>query len=282
MANAARELSDRELFIAHIDEYLDDSIPANIKDRVTKFAETHKELPERYKQVRGRLQLALQSVYLNEDETLDLLHIIRSQEERLSQDEAGISQVARREFWSYLRRQLSFITMTAAVILIGYYVLSPKPRSEFDALQALAYEALSYEEDGRAELDFPTDSIEDVQAYFSQNPRFSVKPVAFSTVPGDWKLLGASVIDYDVAYIAVVRFHSDRYKEDLFHFSYEGNLADLLKSQEGDFAGFKYRTYASDKINLIAWQQKEGLIAFLVGHRSAEDLAKIAKTGLPR
>jgi hypothetical protein len=280
MAKAANELSDRDLFFSHLIEFLDDSLPGTVKDRVVKFSEANKDIPNQYQYVRGKLQLALQSIYLNEDETLELRRLIRNHEDRLSMDELRITQVGRKEFWSQLRRQLSFASMTIAVILIVYYVLSPKPRERFDSLQALAYEALSYEDESVSNLDYPSDSSEDIRMYFAQNPRFTVKPVAFKSVPKDWQILGASVIDYDVAYISVVQYRNEKLKEMMFHFSYEGTLDDILASEEGNYQGFKYRAYASDRVNIIAWEQAKGLVAFLVGHRSAEDLAKIAHAGL--
>jgi hypothetical protein len=280
MREGKSDLSARELYLAYVTDYLDGTVPRDVADEVNKFADGHKDLGKKYQHARGKLQLALQSVYLNEDETLEIRRMISNQQDRLSMDEVRISLIERSEFWANFRRQAGFAVMAFAAVLIAVYVASPKERESFDPLQALAYEALSYESDPNGGLDYPATEPEELREYFNNNPRFNVKPVTFRVHPQGWRLVGASVIDYDVAVIGVVEYKNDALNEHLFHFSYEGSLDDLMNSEEGDVDGFKYRAYASDKVNLIAWQQAEGLVSFLVGHRSAVELAKMAKESL--
>jgi len=279
MGKSAAGLSEQELFLGHIVEYMDGDLPSGIKKQVQEYGKKNEAELEKFQKLRGRLQLSLQSLYLSEDEVLELRRFIRNEEERHNMDELRIEDVGRAEQWSYWRRQFSFLTMLVAAGLIVVYILTPPQKAEFDSLQSLAYEAIAFEESDISRLDFPTDSIEDVADFFAKNQQLKIKPTVLGQLPDDWKVEGATVIDYDVSMISVVQYGSASRNEKLFHFSYPGKIEALAKSETGIIDGFQYQAYASDKMNLIVWQESYELVSMIVGHRAADDLAKIARAG---
>jgi hypothetical protein len=279
MSEATAKLSDEELFLSHIVELVDGELAPSIKEKVETYSKNNSNKVEDFKRIRGKLQMSLQPIYLTEDELLELRRYVRNENDRHNLDELRIDEVARKENWSYWRRQLFFVAMTAAVIFAGIKFFSPEKKAEFDALQSLAYEAIAMEDSAESRLDFPTDSYSDVQDFFGKNKQLEANPPVLKPHDQSWVLKGAGVIDYDVAFISVVEYENAPLKESIFHFTYLGQLSDLSQSEQGEVDGFKYQAYGSDKINVITWQQSEGLVSMLVGHRAADQLAKIVKTG---
>jgi hypothetical protein len=97
-------------------------------------------------------------------------------------------------------------------------------------------------------------------------------------VPAGWQIDGATVIDYEVAKVAAVMYERGgaKTKELFFFFSFAGELSDLPASEPGNMRGLIFQTYASNELNLVAWQVAPGVVALLVGRRSAPELAEIA------
>ena len=74
----------------------------------------------------------------------------------------------------------------------------------------------------------------------------------------------------------------DRGNEHLHHFMIPGKMSDLpYKGEDADYRGLKYRVYGSDKLNLVVWQDTPEMVSVLAGHRSAPELAEMARTGDP-
>ncbi|MEZ4743149.1 MAG: hypothetical protein R3B45_12010 [Bdellovibrionota bacterium] len=272
-------LSEQELFLSHIVEYMDDNLPNEIANKVSDYGKKNEAEVEKFQKIRGELQFSLQSLYLSEDELLEIRRYIRNEEERHNMDELRIVNIEKKERWTHWRRQLGFILMTLAIILIAIYVLSPPPKTKFDALQSLVYEAMSNEENTSADLHLPSDDLQDIKDFFDKNPQFQEKPKVLGPLENDWKVDGVSIIDYDIAKIAMVRYSNKELGESIFHFTYQGNLSDLEKSQQGNIDGFTYQAYASDKMNIIAWQSSEHLVSMIIGHRATDELAKLAIGG---
>lgn len=279
MGNTTTNMSDEELFLGHVVECMDDALPSSVKQKVEDYSKKNSGKVEEFKRIRGKLQMALQPIYLTEDELLELRRYVRNETDRHNLDELRIDEVAHKENWSYWKRQIAFVILTAAIIFAVIDFFSPPKRAEFDALQSLVYEAIAMEDSAEVRLDFPSGDYNDVKDFFAKNHQLQVKPPVLIPKGSAWKLEGAGVIDYDVAFISVVQYGNEQLKENLFHFTYEGELSDLNRSETGEVDGFKYQAYGSDKINLIAWQQSEGLVSMLVGHRAANDLAKIVSSG---
>jgi hypothetical protein len=63
----------------------------------------------------------------------------------------------------------------------------------------------------------------------------------------------------------------------MFHFAFPGELRDMMKSEVGNVRGFLYQTYDSDDFNIIAWQDREGIVGLLIGQRGAPEMAGYAR-----
>jgi hypothetical protein len=92
-----------------------------------------------------------------------------------------------------------------------------------------------------------------------------------------------SIIDYDVMKVLAINYVSpERGNEHLHHFMVPGKMSDMkYQGEEADYRGIKYRVYGSDKLNIVVWQQTPDLVSILAGHRSAPELAEIARAGTP-
>ena len=92
-----------------------------------------------------------------------------------------------------------------------------------------------------------------------------------------------SIIDYDVIKVICVGYKSPaRNNEHLHHFMFQGDMKSIpFSGQEADYRGIRYRVYASDKLNMLLWQYAPGSISVLAGHRSAPELAELARAGTP-
>ncbi|MDD1421468.1 hypothetical protein MEO40_20555 [Dolichospermum sp. ST_sed1] len=279
------KLSGKSLFYAHLTEYLDDSLSPDLAKEIKTYADQPQgsEDTDKFQKTRGWLQMELQQLYLSEDEILKLRRLIGSKEERINIEETNISQIDRSVFWTKIKRNATFLIITLAIIAITVQALTTKKAEKFDPLQYVEYEALGLENAETNKLNFPTSDRAEVVAFFEKSPQIKEKPTVLNPFGGGWKIEGASFIDYETAIMSVIQYGRENEIEKLFHFSYKGKLSDLPKTPVGEVSGFKYQTYASEKLNLIAWENKEKeLVYMLVGHRAAEELARYVKTGMSK
>lgn len=281
MVAALNELSDQDFFFSYLAEYLDGDLPAAAKVRFEQILRVPGQelLLSQFQTLRGQLQFGLQSYYLKENE----LHAIRScvQDPAITatKENIRIDQLGRRELWSSISRRLLLTALAAAVIglLVWRFVPSNKPR--FKPLEYLGYEALAMEADPEGRLDLPSFDLKEVKDYLATYPGLEFRPRLLHSFGEGWKLDGATIIDYEIAKVAAVQYSNKNINEKLVHFSFAGQLGDLPRAETGNMKGLNYQAYASDQLNLIAWQHGSGVVSLLVGRRSAPELAEIAVLG---
>lgn len=158
-------------------------------------------------------------------------------------------------------------------------MMTPNKQRKFEALEYLGYESLALDEEPEGRLDLPSQELEEISQYLGAYPNLDFKPLVMKPIGKGWDPEGATVIDYEVAKVAVVKYRNTELKENIYHYSFAGELKTLPKSEPGNYRGLVFQTYASDQLNIIAWQQESGMICFLVGRRSAPELANLARTG---
>lgn len=191
-------------------------------------------------------------------------------------DEAqGAARAERTESFGSAVRWVVLVGLLAGAITGVVVALKPKPKPAFSPLDTLVYEAMTMEDDPDGRLDLPTQNMSEISDYFVNHPSLGFKAPALKAVPASWQAHGATVIDYDVAKIAVVELA--RENEKAYLFLYKGELNQLPKTELGSFEGLGYQTYASKNQNVIAWQAREGVVGMVIGHRAAQDLAALAK-----
>lgn len=281
MATTADALSNEDFFYSYLAEYLDGELSGPAAQRFDEILKSAGKaaIPEHFRAMRGRLQLALQSHYLKEDETQVLRALVQDPEVKMTQENIRIEQIGRGEWVSTWLRRIALIVVLFAVIGGLAWKFLPRSGPVFKPLEYLGYEALAMEEDTQGRLDLPTTDIKEIRQYLGNYPGLEYKPRTLKTVPERWQPRGVSVIDYDVAKVAAVVYTNVENKEKLFHFSFIGNLSDLPSAESSTMNGIKFQTYGSDQFNLVAWQHGYGVVSLLVGRRSTAELFEIAAQG---
>lgn len=278
MAKSISELSGPDIVYGYVAEYLDGDLTAAQVKRYE--AELKGEnLPERFQTARGRLQMSLQSYFLKEGELAELRAYVQDPSVTATIENVQIEQIGRREVVSTLLRRLALVAIAALIIGGVVWKFGRTHDQAFKPLEYLGYEALAMEEDPGERLNLPTQDLKEIRQYLATYPGLDFKPKVLKALPPVWGPDGATVIDYEIAKVAVVQYGNTTSKEKLFHFSYAGELSDLPKAEPGNMRGLIFQTYASDELNLIAWQSAPGVVSLLVGRRSAPELAELAVIG---
>jgi len=277
----ANELSEQDLLHSFMAEYLDGELPealrAKFDDLLKKPGQA--QLPEHFQAMRGRLQLSLQSYYLKEGEVQELRSFVQDPTVKATAENVRIDELGRGEIVGTILRRLALVAVAAGLVGLAVWKFATPKAATFKALEYLGYEALAMEEDPRDRLDLPSHEMKEIRQYLTAYPGLEFKPKPIAKLPEDWRPDGATIIDYEIAKVSVVQYSHTGTKEKMFHFSYAGELSDLPKSDPGNIKGLVYQAYASDELNLVAWQQAPGLVSILAGRRSGLELAEFAADG---
>lgn len=278
MGPKAVELTEEENFYAQLSDYLDENLS---NDARRQCEETAKRLhlvdaATDFGIRRGRLQIESQRLFLNEKDLRDIHDLVEDDATRANSEAADIEGVGRSELKGNVLRFLILFGLAAFFIYGGYTLFGPKEKAPFKALDSLIYEAIVMSEDPEGRLDFPTDKLAEINNFFQRSPELGFVPKALQE-PGDgWVINGGTVIDYDVAKILGVQFTGTNTEEKLFLFMYKGELSQLPSSAPGNHQGIVYQAYASDRLNIVAWQAAPDTTAMMIGFRGARELAELA------
>ena len=281
MAFSPSELSTPDFLHSYLAEYLDGELPRPL---VPKFEEALKtpegqEASGKFQAMRGRLQLSLQSYYMKETELQELRSFVQDPSVKATVENVKIEQLGRGMMMSTLVRRVAMATVAVAAVGYLWWQFGASKEQKFKPLEYLGYEALALEEDQQERLNLPSHDGKEVHQYLSSYPGLDFKPRMLKRIAEPWQVDGATIIDYEIAKVAVVMYENTRNHEKLFHFSYAGQLSDLPPAEPGNMRGLIFQTYASDELNLIAWQSSQDVVSLLVGRRSAPELAEIAVAG---
>lgn len=281
MAKASAELNGQDFVFAHLADYLDGELAPALLARFEGELKAHggETLPQRYQAMRGRLQLAMQSFFLKEAEIQELRSYVQDPSVAATIENVQIEQIGRGELVNTLLRRLALVGIAALIVAGLVWRFGQTTEQTFKPLEYLGYEALAMEEDPGERLNLPSQDLKEIRQYFAAYPGLEFKPMVLKALPAVWQPDGATIIDYEIAKVSVVQYGNANSKEKLFHFSYSGDLSELPKAEPGNFRGLIFQTYASDELNLIAWQAAPGVVALLVGRRSAPELAELAAAG---
>jgi len=281
MTLSPNEFSDSELLNGFLAEYLDGDLPSSVREKYNTLLQSpaNAQVPDQFLQMRGKLQLAMQTYYLKESDLSELRSFVQDPEAVATQENIKIEQLGRRVVVSNILRRIAIVLVCASVI--GYLVwkFAPSHEGEFKALEYLAYEAVALEEDPQERLNLPSSDLKEIRQYLVNYPGLDFKPFVLRSISNNWLPEGATVINYEVAKVTVVQYAHNGTSEKLFHFIYAGDLSDLPPSAQGRYKDLNFQTYATDQHNFIAWEPSPGVVSILVGKRSAPDLAEMAIAG---
>lgn len=278
MAAKSQALSEEESLYAHLSDYLDDTLAGEAKKR---FEESARQLnlvdvATDFGIQRGRLQIEAQRLFLDEKNLRDIHELVEDDATRANHEAEDIEAVGRSELKGNSLRLLILLVLAGSFIYGGYYLFGPKPKAPFKALDSLIYEAIVLTEDPEDRLDFPTDRLAEINNYFARYPDLGFTPKTMQEPGADWEVNGATVIDYEVARVLATQFTAQNTGEKLFLFLYKGSLEQLPASTPGNHQGLMYQAYASDRLNVIAWQVTPEVSGMLIGVRGAKELAELA------
>ena len=276
MAKEFVALNDEDFVFAHVSDYLDDNLAQDLRQ---KFEETSKRLKQEnfatdYGILRGRLQIEAQRLYLDEKHMHDIHDLVEDDAARANHESQDIEELGRSELLGNAFRFIFLAGLLGLLLASGIYLFGPERKAPFKALDSLIYEAIVMTEDPENRLVFPTETIEDVNTYFGRTPDLSFKPKKLNPTTNDWAVLGATIIDYKIAKILAVKYVGSNSRETLYLFMYEGKLDLLPRADPGNYNGLLYQAYASDKLNIIAWQAAPEMTALMIGYRGAKELAE--------
>ena len=262
-------------------EAVDDNIPAAIAEQ---FAQLRKATPafdsvaSIFRLRRGQLQLAIQNFHLSQRDMEKLKDLVASSEIRHTQEAQRIDEISTFEAKRRLMRQLAFAGIVLAIVFAVVYKSAPR-KPQLNTLDVLSYESVALVEDGKVRLDLPTDNLDEVKEYLGSYPDLGFKPKILTAKSTGLNIEGASVLDYDSTKVAVVVYSDPKRQDKILHFSMSGETADLPKSEPGNFQGLIYQTYASNSLNMIAWNSAPKILSIAAGSRGALELAEFVRRG---
>lgn len=278
MATSKSALNDEDFLLSHLSESMDETLTPHDQ---SKFAEVAKKLGKvdvltDYGIRRGRLQIEAQRLFLNEKKMHAIHDLVEDDAARANHEAAEIEEVGMSELKGNALRFILIAGFFALIIGGLYYLFRPEPKASFNALNSLIYEADVMNENSEGRINYPTDSVEEANTFFSKIPELGFEPKSMKAPPADWKASGASLIDYDSAKITVTQFQHKTSGEKLYLFFYVGKLSQLPKSTEGNANGLVYQPYASSNLNVMAWQSQPNVVGMVIGYRAVKELADFA------
>jgi len=284
MSNKVNQLPDDDFIHAYVADYIDDNLDADCVQRYKAAIDNAKysHVPEKFSQLRGRLQLAMQEIELNEDQLMRINSLVEAPDVRHTQEVQKIAEVERNVWWSTLRRR-AFIIVVICIGVFGvvYFNTAPNRLADFQPLEVLSYEALAFHEDHVDRIALPSGELSDIRDYFKRDPSLGFQPAVLSRLPAEWQPIGATIIDYEVVKVTAVMFVHHRTGDSMMHFAMPGQLADLPSTDSGNYRGLIYQAYTQEGIqNFIAWQQGAGVLGVLVSRMTDEQMAAIASVGV--
>lgn len=279
MAQNKSALTDEEYLYSHLAEYLDESLSSSNRQKFEEIAKrlNQSELVTDYGIRRGRLQIEAQRLYVDEKKMHKIHELVEDDAARANHEAAEIEEVGRSELKGNGKRFVILTLLFFGLVFGAWYRFRPEPKPTFKALDALLYESIVMTEDPKGRLDFPTDKLDELNQYFQNYPNLGFTAKMMKTLPAEWSPTGGTVIDYDAVKIMAVQFSSSKTQERQYLFFYPGKLSQLPKSDIGNANGIIYQTYASDRLNIVAWESTPGkVVGMVIGARGAKELAEFA------
>ncbi len=282
MAFKISDLSDQEIFFGYLSEYLDGDLPSDVVQGYAKVVKSQEQDIQNYQAARGNFQMAMGQIVAAEPLKHKLRNFIQDDRIRETIEAIEIQDIEKSMRTSQIVRRSVLVTGICAIIASVFYVLLPQTSEKINVIEYIGYEAVAMEEDPDGRINLPTTDPEEVKQFVQQIPGLLFKPQILRSLPG-WMTEGVSIIDYEVVKVVAVMYKSpERNNEHLHHFMFPGVMSSMpYKGEEADYRGIRYRVYASDKLNLLVWQMSPDMVSVLAGHRSAPELAELARLGTP-
>jgi hypothetical protein len=278
----SHKLEGEELFLSYISEYLDGDLPAAVQTDFSAALTGREAAVDEFQLRRGKLQSHFSKIVLSESGRHKIRNLLQDDQHRETMEAGEILSVERSEMFSNILRRSVLALLILGTIGAIVYISMPTAIEKINVIEYLGYEALAFEEDFDNRVNFPSNDLEDIKTFAAKVPGLNFTPQVMRPLTG-WNVEGASMIDYEVVKIVSVIYKSpERQGEHLHHFMIPGAMSQIpFTGDEADYRGIRYRVYASDKLNMLVWQMTPQFVSVLAGHRSAPELAELARAGTP-
>ncbi|MCX6118040.1 MAG: hypothetical protein NT027_10895 [Proteobacteria bacterium] len=282
MAKKLPAFEGEELLYSYMSEYLDGELPPSIAEAYLNASKGKEDLIQKFQLHRGKYQIAMGKFFAPEPLKHKLRNMVQDDQVRETIEASEIQDIEKSEMWSNIFRRSVLALIVLGAIGLGVYAFMPQAVEKINVIEYIGYEAVAMEEDPDGRLNLPSTDIDEIGQFVSRIPGLPFTPQLLKPIAG-WSPEGVSLIDYEVIKVIAVMYKSpERNGEHLHHFMVPGIMKDIpFAGEEADFRGIRFRVYASDKLNLLVWQMNPQFVSVLAGHRSAPELAEIARSGTP-
>lgn len=305
-ATKDQNLSAKTLYYAYLNQLLVDEVDVSLASSIESLKNhpDHENRLAYYRKARGKLQLALAKEHLSEES----FEKIRQLSERLADTSESDSEEALdlqlHELQGVRQRRtrqaVIYGIMVMTILLIGKSFFQKK-EAHFAPVEALVYETRVLEDQFVDRLDLQTSEITEVREYFLNYPKLLWEDVTLNTPPF-WKLIGASVLDYEIVKISLMAFSRSLTGKDileeeievvssdgtetrievlqkkilrkdlLVHYSFDSKKDFLPSFEPTIHKGVEFYTYESEDYNIILWRTR-GRYHFIVGRTAPLEMA---------
>ena len=279
-------MADNKIFYEYLTEYLNDELDPTLKASYeSKLDDEYRAKASHFAEVIGKLQMSVQKLRLTESDTLELHNLVADSKARESSEMASMSHVEKLE--SVYKRKTKFYWFIAIVIVaaIAVWHYLPKSAPVFNPIETINFEAQALENDSQGRILFPSSKLDEIKSYFDTDKSLDYKPVLLESIPSEWHLVGASILDYEIEKVLLIQYNNSTLDEKLSHFIVRGDYN--LENNDSILVGnITFYSYASDQLNMIVWEtptestSNSKIVNIVTSRRGIQNMLSIVGTGL--
>lgn len=301
-------LSPEQMYYAHLDHFLVDEVDKQLGTTVGELAlgAEHKARMQLYRKSRGQLQLALAGEHLSEEGYESIRALSRflpgGKTDSESEEEEDLLM---HEMKGARQRQVRWAVLYGVIFTFIILVMRsffPATTIDFKPVEALVYETRMMEDDFATRVDLESADLDDIREYFVNYPDFIWEDVFMQPTP-EWRMKGASVLDYEMVKISLVAFskrlsghdvleeereivsadgtetrvevvQTNIPRQDMFvHYSFAAKANYLPDIEPSLHKGLEYYAYASETYNVIMWKT-QSQYHLLIGRLAPTEMVK--------
>ena len=288
-------LSEETLYYGYLGELMVNELSELNSSLVSKLTSyktqtNHDKMISHFRRSRGKLQNFLGREFLREEDFEKIRSFskkLASADEKkdLSEDHDLIIHELKGLKQRRLRKALVYGLIAVAMLLLSRSLFPQKENAYFEPVEALSYETKVLEDQLVERLDLQTSEISDVREYFLNYSKLSWEDSTLK-LPKFWKLIGASVLDYEMVKISLVAYTRPLSGKDilevekevvssdgqeirievmqkkvprqdfLVYYSFDSKENYLPAMKPSVHKGVEYYTYESEDYNIILWRTR--------------------------
>lgn len=265
-----RESDDLHFLAAYFDDHYAGLMPP---EKVQRYDEL--SLSPDYEALRdalGRFQLKLGEILLPPVDRALIRDLAESPDARTTREMRHIKEGPAQRHATLIRRTVIVAAIIGCLVGLVMFQWRRPAKTPVDLLAAVNYESIALFQEPESRLSFPTSQWEEVQSFVASTRALGLKVDVPKTIP--YEVLGASMIDYNDRRLLV--FGMRKGAQAIAVYLLRGSLEELPDAPATMFHEMNFRTYESDRFNIIAWQHDPQILGIVVGIPGFATLAEIA------